>query len=148
MEVENYHFLIYNLKTAKKDGVKSTGNASKASYASPIDISPSNFFIKPGVKSKEELIKTLGQGIFITEVQGLHSGANSVSGDFSLSAKGFEIKDGEKIRPLEQITIAGNFYNMLLDIVEVGADLKFGIPSGGCYGSPSLIVKELSVAGK
>ena len=140
--------LLYNLKTAKKDGVKSTGNASKASYASPIDISPSNFFIKPGVKSKEELIKTLGQGIFITEVQGLHSGTNSVSGDFSLSAKGFEIKDGEKIRPLEQITIAGNFYNMLLDIVEVGADLKFGIPSGGCYGSPSLIVKELSVAGK
>lgn len=140
---------LYNLKTAKKDGVKSTGNASKASYASTVGISPSNFYIKPGNKSLEKLMDTLGDGLFITEVQGLHSGANPVSGDFSLAAKGFEIKEGKKLRPVEQITVAGNFYNMLLDIVETGADLKFGVPSGSsCIGSPSLIIKELSVAGK
>lgn len=140
---------LYNLKTAKKDGVKSTGNASKASYASTVGISPSNFYIKPGNKNLDELMDTLGDGLFITEVQGLHSGANAVSGDFSLAAKGFEIKDGKKLRPVEQITIAGNFYNMLLDVAETGADLKFGVPSGSsCFGSPSLIIKELSVAGK
>jgi len=90
----------------------------------------------------------LGDGIFITEVQGLHSGANAVSGDFSLAAKGFEIKNGKKIKPVEQITIAGNFYKLLEDITEVGNDLKFGMPSGGSFGSPSVIVKELSISGK
>ncbi len=140
---------LYNLKTAKKDGVKSTGNASKASYSSTIGISPSNFYIKPGNKTLDELLETLGNGLFITEVQGLHSGANPVSGDFSLAAKGFEIKEGKKLRPVEQITLAGNFYELLFNITETGSDLKFGVPSGSsCFGSPSLIVKELSVAGK
>lgn len=140
---------LYNLKTGKKDGVKSTGNASKASYASPMGTSPSNFYIKPGNNDLDGLKKALGEGLLITEVQGLHSGANTVSGDFSLGAKGFLIKDGVVNRPVEQITIAGNFYKILLDIVDSGSDLKFGIPSGGsCFGSPSVIVKELSVAGK
>ena len=140
---------LYNLKTAKKDGVESTGNAAKASYASPIGTSPSNFYIKPGNNDIDELKKLLGKGLLITEVQGLHSGANTVSGDFSLGAKGFLIKDGLIERPVEQITIAGNFYKILLDIVDLGSDLKFGIPSGSsCFGSPSIIVKEMSVAGK
>lgn len=140
--------LLYNLKTAQKDGVKSTGNASKSSYSSPIGVSPTNFYIKPGQKTREELLEALGDGIFITEVQGLHSGANPVSGDFSLAAKGFEIKNGKKIKPVEQITIAGNFYKLLEDIIEVGSDLKFGMPSGGSFGSPTVIVKELAVSGK
>lgn len=141
--------LLYNLKTALKDGAKSTGNASKGSYSSPVGVSPSNFYVKPGEKGLEELIKALGNGILITEVQGLHSGANGVSGDFSLAAKGFEIKDGKTIKPVEQITVAGNFYSLLQDVIEAGADLKFGMPSGGgCFGSPSLIVKELAISGK
>lgn len=140
--------LLYNLKTALKDGVKSTGNASKGSYSSPVGVSPSNFYIKPGQKGMEELIKALGDGILITEVQGLHSGANGVSGDFSLAAKGFEIKNGKKIKPVEQITVAGNFYTLLRDVIEAGGDLKFGMPSGGCFGSPSLIIRELAVSGK
>ncbi|MDD4835089.1 MAG: TldD/PmbA family protein [Lutispora sp.] len=141
--------LLYNLKTALKDGVKSTGNASKGSYASPVGVSPSNFYIKPGQKSLGELIKALEDGVLITEVQGLHSGANGVSGDFSLGAKGFQIKDGNKVKPIEQITVAGNFYSLLQDVIEVGGDLKFGMPSGsGCFGSSSLIVKELAISGK
>lgn len=140
---------LYNLKTAKKDGVSSTGNASKASYASPIGTSPTNFYVKPGNFDLDELKKNLNEGLFITEVQGLHSGANTVSGDFSLAAKGFLIKNGTVERPVEQITIAGNFYKLLTDIVDLGSDLKFGIPSGSsCFGSPSVMLKELSVAGK
>ncbi len=143
--LKNY---LYNLKTAKKDGVKSTGNGSKASYASPIGTSPSNFYIKSGDKSLEDLMEQLEDGLFITEVQGLHSGANSVTGDFSLAAKGFMIKNGKKSKPVEQITIAGNFYNLLLDIINIASDLKFGIPAGGCFGSPAVLIKEISVSGK
>jgi PmbA protein len=139
--------LLYNLKTALKDGVKTTGNASRPSYSSTVDISPSNFYIKPGEHSLEGLQEKMGNGLLITELQGLHSGANTISGDFSLAAKGFEIKNGKIIRPVEQITVAGNFYRVLEDIEEAGSDLKFGLPSGGgCFGSPSLLIRELSVA--
>lgn len=141
--------LLYNLKTAAKDGVKSTGNASKSSYAAPVEVAPSNFYFKPGEKTFEEILKSLGNGILITDVQGLHSGANAVSGDFSLAAKGFLIKDGSIERPVEQITIAGNFYTLLLNVEEVGSDLRFGFPSGaGYFGSPTIIVKEMAIAGK
>lgn len=140
---------LYNLKTAMKDGIRTTGNASKASYASTVDISPSNFYIKPGDKPLEQMLLLLEGGLFITELQGLHSGANSVSGDFSLAAKGFLVKGGRVEKPVEQFTIAGNFFTLLKDIEAVGSDLKFGMPSGGgCFGSPAILLKELSVAGK
>lgn len=139
--------LLYNLKAALKDGVKTTGNASRPSYSSIIDISPSNFYIEPGELELMGLQEKMGDGLLITELEGLHSGANTVSGDFSLAAKGFEIREGKITRPIEQITVAGNFYTLLEDIVEVGSDLKFGLPSGGgCFGSPSILIKELSIA--
>ena len=140
--------LLYNLKAAAKDGVKSTGNASRPSYASTIDIAPSNFYIKPGELELEALCQKMHNGLLITEVQGLHSGANTISGDFSLAAKGFEIVNGKISRPVEQITIAGNFYKMMEDVIEVGKDLRFGVPSGvSSFGSPALLIRELSVAG-
>jgi PmbA protein len=141
--------LLHNLKTAGKEGVKSTGNASKAGYSSPVEVAPSNFFFKPGKNNYEKMLKVLGDGLLITELQGLHSGANSVSGDFSLAAKGLLIKDGIVESPVEQITVSGNFYDVLKNIEELGCDLKFGFPSGrGYFGSPTLIIKELSVAGE
>ena len=137
--------LMHNLKTAYKQGVKTTGNGFKASYSSPVSISPTNFYIEPGTKSLEELFKGVNDGLYITEVGGLHAGANSVSGDFSLVCKGFLIEEGNKGKPVEEITVAGNFFNLLKDIEEVGADLKFPMSS---VGSPSVIIRELSVAGK
>ena len=91
------------------------------------------------------MCKTVGYGVIITEFAGLHSGASSVTGDFSLAAKGFMIEDGKKSFPVEQITVAGNFFTLLKDIEEIGSDIKFPMSS---IGSPSLIVKELSIAGK
>lgn len=137
--------LLHNLKTANKAGVKSTGNGFKASYASPISVSPTNFYIEPGVNSLEEMTKKIDKGLIITDLAGLHSGANSITGDFSLAAKGFYIENGVKTHPVEQITVAGNFFTLLTDIEEVGNDLKFPISS---VGSPSIMIKELSIAGE
>ena len=140
---------LHNLKTAMKDGDESTGNAHKASFKSPIGISPTNFYIEPGHTNYEGLVKELGDGLVIIDVQGLHSGANPVSGDFSLGAYGYLVQNGRIVRPVDQITIAGNFFKMLKDIDVIGSDLQFGIPGyGGNVGSPSLIVSSLSVAGK
>ena len=98
-----------------------------------------------GEKSFEDLMKEINEGLIITDLAGLHSGANTVSGDFSLAAKGFYVKNGEKTFPVEQITVAGNFFTLLTDIEEVGNDLKFPMSS---VGSPSIMIKELSIAGE
>ncbi|MDB8791631.1 TldD/PmbA family protein [Romboutsia sp. 1001216sp1] len=137
--------LLHNLKTAHKANTKSTGNGFKASFASSIGVECSNLYIEAGDKDLDELMKIVDEGIMITDLAGLHSGANSISGDFSLAAKGFYIKDGVKTHPIEQITVAGNYFELLKNIEVVGSDLKFPMSN---VGSPSVIVKELSVAGK
>lgn len=136
---------LYNLKTAAKDGVVSTGNGFKAGLTSPIKTSVTNFYLEKGSLSQTELFRMLGNGLFLTDITGLHAGANTVSGDFSLSAEGFLIQDGKKDRPVEQITVAGNFYELLQKIQAVGEDLYFA--SGGT-GAPSVFVKEMDIAGK
>ena len=92
-----------------------------------------------------EMTKKIDKGLIITDLAGLHSGANSITGDFSLAAKGFYIENGVKTHPVEQITVAGNFFTLLTDIEEVGNDLKFPMSS---VGSPSIMIKELSIAGE
>ena len=137
--------LLHNLKTARKAGVKTTGNAAKSGYAGAVNVSPSNFYLKPGEKTQAELLADMGDGLVITEVSGLHAGANPISGDFSLIAQGYTVKDGKKDQPVEQITVAGNFYQLLKNIRAVGSDLTF---PGSPIGSPSVDVGEIAVAGK
>lgn len=137
----------HNWKTAKKEGLESTGNASR-SYKSQISISPSNLYIEKGDKSLEELLDSANNGLYIDNLEGLHSGLNPVSGDFSLSASGYKIENGKRSRGINQITIAGNLYELLMDIEGIGNDLDFTLPSNGYIGSPSVMVRSLSVAGK
>lgn len=144
----NLKTYFHNLKTAKKDNIETTGNASKGSYKSSIGIAPSNFYVEKGDKSLDEIISAMDKGIMITELQGLHSGLNSISGDFSLAALGYEIKGGKITGPVEQITVAGNYFELLKNIEEVGSDLKFGLPGESYIGSPSLKIKKLSIAGE
>ncbi|MGL4773241.1 MAG: TldD/PmbA family protein [Clostridium sp.] len=131
--------LLHNLKTANKAGVKSTGNGFGGGGT------PTNFFIEKGDKSLEELCKEIGTGLVVTSFAGLHSGASAVTGDFSLATKGFYVENGVKTFPVEQITVSGNFYDLLKDIIEVANDLKFPMSN---IGSPSVLVKELAIAGK
>lgn len=137
--------LLHNLKTAHKQGVKSTGNGFKASYASSVNVSESNLYLRKGEKSFEDLMKEINEGVIITDLAGLHSGANTVSGDFSLAAKGFYVENGKKTFPVEQITLAGNYFDLLKNIVAIGNDLKFPMSN---VGSPSVLVTGLSIAGK
>lgn len=137
--------LLHNLKTAHKQGVKTTGNGFKSSYASSVGVCESNLYLQKGSMSLDDLMKEIKNGIIITDLAGLHSGANTVSGDFSLAAKGFYIENGKKSFPVEQITVAGNFFELLKNIKTIGNDLKFPMSN---IGSPSVIVEGLSIAGK
>lgn len=140
--------LLHNLKTAANEGVKTTGNASKASYASVVGVSPFTFYIQPSEGegcSLKDMLRTAGTGIYVTEVTGLHAGANPVTGDFSLSSTGFLIEDGKKAAPVKNFTVSGNFFTLLKEIEKVGSDLKL---LRGKFGSPSMLVRDIAVAGK
>lgn len=134
---------LHNRKTAQKFGVESTGHASKSSYRGKIGISPQNLFLAPGETSLETMISGMKSGLMIIDLQGLHAGTNAVSGEFSLSCNGYLIENGEVARPVNQITVSGNFFNLLKDIEIVGNDLRY---LDGCT-SPSLKVKSLTISG-
>lgn len=129
---------LHNLRTAHKDGIKSTGNGSGGR-----GISFSNFYVKPGKSSKEEVLKKAGNGVYITDLNGMHAGYSSVSGDFSFGAEGFKIEDGKIGASLNQFTISGNVYRLLEDIAALGNDLKF---SPGGFGAPTVMVEGLTVS--
>lgn len=140
--------LLYNTKSAAKDGVKSTGNGFKPSFRSAVGTACTNFYLVPSETSPEQIITGLESGVLLTELAGLHSGANTISGDFSLSADGFLIENGRISRPLEQITVAGNFYDMLQKIAAIGSDLRFNMPSSsGTFGMPSFLTHGLRISG-
>ena len=130
---------MHNLKTAKKDNIKSTGNGFIGR-----GISPTNFYIKPGEYKYDDAVKSMKKGIVITDLAGTHAGANPISGDFSLQASGFLVENGEIIRPVALITVAGNYLDLLKDVTQVCDDLKFNF---GYVGSPSLLVKSLMISG-
>ncbi|MDO4547724.1 MAG: TldD/PmbA family protein [Clostridia bacterium] len=139
--------LMHNLKTAKKQSVETTANASRG-YNTTVGISASNLFIEPGNNAAREIYLSQGNGVLITELQGLHSGANSVTGDFSLAAKGFIIENGEIGSAVNGITVAGNFFSLLGNIEMVGDDIWFGLPSASCVGSPTILAGKMSLGGR
>ena len=141
--------LLHNRETALAMGKETTANASKAGYSSPIGIRPYSFAIEPGDKSRDELFAMVGDGIFITEINGLHAGANPVSGDFSLQSAGFMIRDGKKCEAVKGFTVAGNFFDMLKNITALGNKLERGVVTGFTgFCSPDVLVPDMSVAGK
>ncbi len=141
--------LLYNRETALAMGKETTANASKAGYASPIGIRPYSFAIEPGDMSHDELFALVKDGIYITELKGLHAGANAVSGDFSLESAGFMIRDGKKCEAVKSFTVAGNFFDLLMNIKALGNKLERGVPTGLTgFCSPDVFVPDMSIAGK
>ena len=136
--------LLHDRKTAKKQGVKSTANGARGGYSGPVHVGPTNLFLQPSEKTPEQLLSDMGDGLLITEVTGLHAGANPISGDFSLLSKGYLIEKGERVRPVEQITVAGNFYELLKNIRAVANDLRFDVSS---VASPTVDAGEMTISG-
>ena len=141
--------LLYDLKTAKKAGKTTTANGQRGGYASQVSIAPYNFSISAGENSLDELFAAVGNGIYITELKGLHAGADAVTGDFSIESAGFKIENGKKGQAVKTFTIAGNFFELLKSITMVADTIEWGIPTSFCvFGSPAVLVEGISVAGK
>lgn len=134
---------LYNLTTAAKDGVESTGNGFGSAAKS--GVSPVFLRMKPGKLSQEQLFEKVGNGVYITEINGLHAGLDAQTGNFSLQSSGFLIKNGKKDRALDVITISGNLIKLFEGITDVGNDSK--VFAQGVE-NPSVIVNKLMVGGK
>ena len=134
---------LYNTYTANKDKTVSTGNGMRGGFKGMPGVGMTNCYIEPGTLSQEGLIASIVNGLFVTEVMGMHT-ANPISGDFSVGATGFWIEKGKRAYPVREITIAGNIIDLMMHVDAVGSDLRFS----GRIGSPSLRVRELSIGGK
>ena len=141
--------LLYNLKTAAVAGKKTTGNASKAGYDGTVAVRPFTLYLENGSISEEELLRQVGNGVYITNLGGLHAGANPITGDFSLQSAGFLIEGGVKTTAVKSFTVAGNFYDLLKNITALANNCELPMAMGmTAFGSPSVRVDGLSIAGK
>ncbi len=139
--LQNY---LYNLTTAAKDGVQSNGHGSVGG-GSKVSTTTWYLEMKAGKKTLDELFAEVGNGVYITEVQGMHAGLNPRSGNFSLQSTGFMIENGKVTHGLDIITVSGNLVDLFNSITEVGSDSKEFASGMKC---PSAIVKKIVVSGK
>ena len=133
---------LHSAYTANKLGVASTGNSVRGSFRNTPEVGTTNFFIKAGKTRRDDLIREVSYGLYITDVLGMHT-ANPISGDFSIGVSGLLIENGELTRPVKSVAAAGNLQELLADIDGVGDDLTFFLGKG----SPTLRVKALSISG-
>ncbi len=132
---------LLNSYTARKLGLKTTGNAARGLAGTP-SIGAGNFFLQPGSNTPEQIIAGVREGLYLTEFLGF--GVNLVTGDFSRGASGLWIVNGELAYPVEEITVAGNLRDMLNNISELGNDLEFR----GSVAAPTLRIDGMTVAGE
>ncbi len=137
---------LYDSRTARRAGRRTTGNASRGSYRTPPFVGTTNLIVEPGNESLEALVARASEGLYVTDVAGLHSGVNPVSGTFSVGASGRLIEGGELASPVREITIASDLVSMLQAVRAVGSQTRW-VPFGGSVKAPPVLVGEMAVSG-
>jgi PmbA protein len=127
--------------SARKVGGRSTGSATRSASSAP-GVGATNLGLAPGSASLDEIVADTQRGLLVTELIGM--GFNPVTGDYSRGAAGLWIENGAIAFPVEEITIAANFADMLTGIDAVGSDLLWL----SRVGSPSVRVARMTVAGQ
>jgi PmbA protein len=135
---------VHNTYSARRAGTVSTGNATRGGFAGTPGVGCLAMSLMPGTRSQAELVSDIDDGLLVQSVQGLHSGVNPVSGDFSTGAAGLLIVNGDVGAPVREFTIASTLQRMLLDIVEIGGDLDWlPMRSNGM----SLVIRDITLSG-
>jgi PmbA protein len=132
---------LLNTYTARKLGMKTTGNAARG-ITGNAGIGHGNLYMERGHKSPEEILKAIPNGFYVTELMGF--GINIVTGDYSRGATGLWIRNGELAFAVSEVTIAGNLSSMLQNLESIGSDLEFR----GSTAAPTLCIGEMTVGGR
>ncbi len=136
---------VHNSYSARRAGTTSTGNATRGGFAGTPGVGCLALSLVPGTRSQAELIADVEHGLLVQQVQGLHSGVNPISGDFSTGAAGLMISGGELGAPVREFTIASTLQKMLLDVAEVGGDIDW-LPMRAA--GVSLVVHDITMSGE
>jgi PmbA protein len=126
--------------SGRKLNLPSTGNASRGPGGTPT-VGTANFHLMPGTNSPQSIIASVQSGLYVTELIGF--GVNLVTGDYSQGAAGLWISEGGLAFPVEEVTIAGNLKEMLLQIEQVGNDFDPWKRTS----APTLKISRMTVAG-
>jgi len=133
---------LHSSYSARRGNTVSTGNAVR-SGGTP-GVSCLAMQLAPGTATQDELIAAVDDGVLVQMVQGLHSGVNPISGDFSTGASGLAIANGKVGAPVREFTIASTLQKMLLDVVAVGDDVEW-LPMSAT--GVSLVIRDVTVSG-
>ena len=137
---------LYDVTSARREGRGSTGNATRAGFKSAPHAAPTNLAFDSTGESRDEILRAAGRALLVQDFHGVHSGANPISGDFSVGATGRLIEDGKLTQPVREVTIAAPMLEILARITAVGTDRRW-LPFGGSYGGATTLVSEMTVAG-
>ncbi len=137
---------VHNSVSARRagEGAVSTGSAVRGGFKSTPGIGCRALSLNPGTLSAQEILHQVGDGVLIQSISGVHSGVNTISGDFSVGAEGLEISGGTIGAPIREFTIASTIQRMLNEIVAIGSDLEY-LP-GGATGL-TLAIDGISLSG-
>lgn len=133
---------LYDIEYAKRAGLKSTGNSVSRSFTMSPGVGSTNFFIKNGETNILDIISSVKEGLYINELMGLHM-AKPYTGEFSLGASGFYIKNGKIDFPVKGIVLSGNLMRLFNGIVKIADDIRYF----GSTGSPSILFENVQVSG-
>jgi PmbA protein len=134
---------LHDAYTGRRSGTASTGSAVRG-YRSTPAVSPQALAVAPGERTLDEIVASLDEAFLVQAMNGLHSGVNPVSGDFSVGAEGLMVRSGELAEPVREVTLASTIQRLLLDIVEVGGDLEW-LPGG--TGGVTLVIRDVALSG-
>ena len=137
---------LFDARTARRAGRATTASARRGSYRSPPSVGPSNLVVSEGDADLAELLAEAGDGLYVTDVAGLHSGVNPVSGTFSVGASGRLIENGEPGAPVRELTIASDLVTMLRGVTRVGAPARW-VPLAGSVKTPPLLIEDMAISG-
>lgn len=135
---------VYDTVSARRAGTVSTGSAVRGGIAGSPSAGCRALQLAPGDVDQAAIFRSVGEGIFVESLTGVHSGVNPISGDFSVGVTGLMIRDGQLAEPVREITVASTLQRMLLDIVFVGNDVEW-LPSSAA--GQSLAIEGIAVSG-
>ncbi|HEY3845242.1 MAG TPA: TldD/PmbA family protein [Acidimicrobiales bacterium] len=135
---------VFDTVSARRAQTQSTGSAVRGGFAGTPSAGCRALVLSPGSKGADEILASIGEGLFVQSVTGIHSGVNPVSGDFSVGAEGLMIRSGALAEPVREVTVASTLQRMLQSIVEIGGDLRW-LP--GVAAGQTLAIADMQLGG-
>lgn len=135
---------VYDTMSAHRAGASSTGSAVRGGFAGTVGAGCRAIQLLPGPIGPDQILSAVGDGLYVQSVTGVHSGVNTISGDFSVGAEGLMIRRGALAEPVREVTVASTLQRMLQSVLHVGSDVEW-LP--GVAAGQTLAVADMQLSG-